>query len=102
MTCSSGKRYITLTDGRLWVVSEQLYQKILTLQRTKPPEMDEPLPPITVFEWVCGDCGIEQAFDRRCLKCGSLRLALISVVEKHFGKDWKQRCFGDLKKVDKK
>jgi len=41
-------------------------------------------------EWVCADCGTESQTRGPCLSCKGFRLALISVVEKEFGKDWKK------------
>ena len=43
-----------------------------------------------LLDWICADCGYEQASSRPCEKCHSVRTVLRSVIEETFGKDWKK------------
>lgn len=44
-------------------------------------------------DYVCADCGHEQAnMFAPCEKCGSLRVVMIEVAKELFGKNWRD-CF---------
>jgi hypothetical protein len=40
--------------------------------------------------YACSECGNEQdSMYRPCDKCGSYRVVLVSFIEQHFGKNWR-------------
>ncbi len=55
-----------------------------------PKHTDNPTNCNTDRDNVCADCGMETTNkDGPCISCGGMRIVLISFVEEHFGKDWR-------------
>jgi hypothetical protein len=66
-----------------WVVPKDVYDRIM-------PKEPEPMPEPVKNDYACADCGTEKdTMKGTCDKCGSVRIILISVIEEHFGKDWR-------------
>lgn len=43
------------------------------------------------YPCACAECGeLYDNMDKACVKCGSFCVVLVSVLEKHFGKDWRK------------
>ncbi len=85
-------------------LNEEQYQKMLAHYEASKPEEFKYEPPVVPaakpipFKYVCADCGNEGHLQRGpCPKCFSMRIILISFAEEHFGKDWRETCFGSEK-----
>lgn len=67
-----------------WCVPKETLDRIMP----KPRTVEDPTP--AKLEYVCADCGNEQdSMGRRCDKCGSVRVVLISTIEDIVGPDWR-------------
>jgi predicted ATP-dependent serine protease len=50
-----------------------------------------------INKFVCADCSHEQdSMDRKCDKCSSIRVVLISMAKQFFGADWRDN-FKEIK-----